>query len=63
MAWYRMYLVDSAGRIESARNLEGDTDAAAVAAARRIFGDAGAPAFELWQGNRLVHKEARASAE
>ena len=63
MAWYRMYLVDSGGRIESARNLEADGDASAVVTAQRSFGYSGAPAFELWQGNRLVHKEMRASAE
>ena len=63
MTWYRMYLVDSGGRIESALNLEADGDASAVVTARRNFGASGAPAFELWQGNRLVHKEVRASAE
>jgi hypothetical protein len=62
MAWYRVYHLDAAGRIESARDIEAAGDAAAIGESRRGFAAAGAPGFELWQGRRLVHKEARASA-
>jgi hypothetical protein len=63
MAWYRVYHLDAAGRIESARDLEAGGDAAAIEDARRGFAAGGASGFELWQSRRLVHKEARASAE
>jgi hypothetical protein len=62
MAWYRVYLLDAAGRIESARDIESDSDAGAIDEARRGFAAAGAPGFELWQGRRLIHKEVRAAA-
>ena len=60
MVWYRLYLLDAAGRIESAANMEADHDTAAIEAARRGFAQSGAPGFELWQGRRLVHKETTA---
>jgi hypothetical protein len=62
MAWYRVYLLDAAGRIESARDIESNGDAMAIEEARRGFMASGAPGFELWQGRRLVHKEAQAPA-
>jgi hypothetical protein len=62
MAWYRVYLLDTSGRIESARDIESGGDAAAITEARREYAAAGAPGYELWQGRRLVHKEVRAPA-
>jgi hypothetical protein len=62
MAWYRVYLLDATGRIESARDFESPDDAAAIAEAHRGYVAAGAPGYELWQGRRLVHKEVRAPA-
>jgi len=63
MAWYRVYLLDSSGHIESARDFESADDATAIAEAQRGYLATGAPGFELWQGRRLVHKEVRAPAE
>ncbi|HZT50391.1 MAG TPA: hypothetical protein VFA22_00570 [Stellaceae bacterium] len=63
MQWYRVYHLDASGRIESARDVQAIDDAAAIEDARRGFAAAAAPGFELWQGRRLVHKEARAPAE
>jgi hypothetical protein len=62
MAWYRVYHLDAGGRIESARDIESDSDAMAIEEARRGYVSSGAPGFELWQGRRLVHKEAQAPA-
>ena len=62
MAWYRLYFLDSGGRITAAENLEADTDGGAIDKARRVFAGTDFFGFELWQGSRLLHKESRAAA-
>lgn len=53
MPAYRVYSLDPAGRIMSAAWVEADDDEGALQAAR-AQGDAGAPALEVWRGNRRI---------
>lgn len=51
MASYRLYGLDGVRRVASAEWIEADDDGAAVAAARKQYGDG---RCEVWQGPRLV---------
>jgi len=62
MAWYRFYFLDSGGKIAAAENLEAADDAGAIDATRVVFASNDYPAYELWQGSRMVHKEIRITA-
>lgn len=48
---YRIYLLDEAGRISRARDVDCEDDAAAIATARLIASTQG---VEIWQRTRLV---------
>jgi hypothetical protein len=52
MAEYRLYCLDGAGHIGLAEVIEADTDADALAEARRLKD--GALRCEVWSGPRLV---------
>ncbi|MGE5564109.1 MAG: hypothetical protein ACM3ZV_12520 [Bacillota bacterium] len=56
MPTYRLYRLDGAGRISTAEWI----DAADDEAARRLAFDQSSGRYELWQRNRLVHREAGA---
>jgi hypothetical protein len=56
---YRLYRLDGSGKIDTADWIETTADDAAVAEARARFPNGG---FELWQGRRLVQREARSGA-
>jgi len=58
-AWYRLYLMETDGKIMAAENLECDGDEDAVERATAAFRASAYPLFELWQGERLVHKGVR----
>jgi len=51
VASYRLYGLDGVSRVASAEWIEADDDGAAVAAARKRYGDG---KCEVWQGPRLV---------
>jgi len=60
MAYYRCYLLDEDGRIQSREEYESESRAAAIEAARRMFVQRPHhKAFEVWQGARRLHDEAR----
>ena len=60
MAYYRCYLLDEDGRIQSREEYESESKAAAIEAARRMFVQRPHhKAFEVWQGARRLHDEAR----
>ena len=52
MAFYRIYILDAAGRIASAADAMCEDDSQAAAAARVLL--RGHPAVEIWSGTRLV---------
>ncbi len=52
MTSYRLYCLDARGHISLANPIEGDSDADALAQARRL--KKGALKCEVWQGNRLI---------
>ena len=60
MANYRCYLLDEDGRIQGREEYESESKTDAIEAARRMF--VHRPhhkAFEVWQGARRLHDEAR----
>ena len=60
MLYYRCYLLDEDGHIQSREEYESETKAAAIEAARRMFVQRPHHrAFEVWQGARRLHGEAR----
>ena len=48
---YRVYSVDGVNRIIAADNIEAETDAMAIVAAKEV---ASGVSFEVWDGHRLV---------
>lgn len=55
MADYRIYLIDEAGHVQRAMDLQAESDAEAMAAARdRAAGQR----HEVWSGTRLVGEAA-----
>jgi hypothetical protein len=52
MATYRLYCLDGAGHISLAEWIEADSDADAVASARRMKADA--HRCEIWLGRQLI---------
>jgi len=53
MAYYRCYLLDEDGRIQSREEYESESRTAAIEAARRMFVQRPHhKAFEVWQGAR-----------
>jgi hypothetical protein len=64
MPYYRCYLLDEDGHIQSREEYESETKAAAIEAARRMFVQRPHHrAFEVWQGARRLHGEAREPAK
>jgi hypothetical protein len=60
MPYYRCYLLDEDGHIQSREEYESETKAAAIEAARRMLVQRPHhKAFEVWQGARRLHAEAR----
>jgi hypothetical protein len=60
MPYYRCYLLDEDGHIQSREEYESETKAAAIEAARRMLVERPHhKAFEVWQGARRLHAEAR----
>jgi len=51
MAWYRLYLMDRAGHIRDAVDIDCEDDVQALAAAERNHAG---PEMELWQCDRRV---------
>ena len=56
MPEYRLYRLDGSGKIDSADWLEAAAEEAAIAEARARFPQGG---FELWNREKLVHREWR----
>jgi hypothetical protein len=54
---YRCFFWNQDHKISSAQNFGADGDAEAIVAAKEMAVLKKAPAFELWLGMRLVHRE------
>jgi hypothetical protein len=59
MAWYRVYFLNSHGKIEQAQVIEADNDAAAVSMAELLLDSIReiCSGFDVWQGDRHVVRE------
>ena len=56
---YRCYFVDASKGFSGAEEFQSDSDAMAVERAAALIRERGfhSSGFELWQGNRLVHRQ------
>ena len=62
MAYYRCYFIDDTSHVYDFAEFDCDTDAQAIAWARRLCPARVADGFELWQQIRLVHRQERRGA-
>ena len=53
---YRVHFVDHGENIYSVRDVEHDSDEEAIAAARRRYSRSIGAGFDIWEGERLVHR-------
>jgi len=56
-ATYRCYFFDQDYKISRFQDIDVSNDAEAISAAKALSVIHTSPAFELWQGLRLVHRE------
>ena len=56
MATYRVHFVDHGDNIYLSQDIERLTDEEAIAAVHRINSAAIGAGFEIWEGDRLVHR-------
>ena len=61
MSLYRCRFLDSTFNVFAIQGVACENDAEAIMMARRMSANTGADGFELWQNERCVHSEARAS--
>jgi hypothetical protein len=54
---YKCFFLDRNYKISSAQDVGADSDAEAIVAAKEMAVLKKTPAFELWLGMRLVHRE------
>lgn len=57
--YYRCYFLDGRGRIQDVAEIKAVADEHAITAARATMSEAAYPAFELWQQDRVVIREAK----
>ena len=57
MPLYRVHFVDHGDNVYSTDHFESDDDERAIAHARRLNVPSIGAGFELWHGERLVHRE------
>jgi len=56
-ATYRYFFLDQDRKISWAQDVPANDDTEAISTAKSISATQEAPAFEVWQGVRLVHRE------
>jgi hypothetical protein len=56
MALYRVHFVDHGGNVHSTYEVEHEADEEAIATARRMDVPFIGAGFDLWEGERLVHR-------